>query len=50
MNEDLTKLGEDDYREISQYLQENVIDSFDDIKAYLIKEEERQKLEDIQNK
>jgi hypothetical protein len=41
MNEDLIKLGEDDYKDIYEYLQENVIGSYDDIKAYLLKEEER---------
>jgi hypothetical protein len=31
MNEDLIKLGEDDYKDISEYLQENVVGIFDDI-------------------
>ena len=31
MNEDLIKLGEDDYKDIYEYLKENVIESFDDI-------------------
>ena len=46
MNEDLIKLGEDDYKDISQYLYENVTQNFDEINAYLIKEDEKKKIEE----